>query len=135
MIFFSFRACATAKSSKDLFGLLSEDDESFALENSHRRSVTAQKLGSSLTTKVANGVVRRAADFQGAYYVEVRVYSTSDALKSPPEQRYKKALVTLKAQLNTESREWRDLQKFMKNTKLLFGDTEPMFYSNKISFK
>lgn len=114
--------------------MLSEDEENAAIENSqHRRG--GQKLDSSLTSKVANGVVRRVNQLNGAYYTEVRVYNTRDASKTPPEERYKKALVTLKVQLNPNTSEWRDLQKFMKNIKLLFDNQEPVFYSNKINFK
>lgn len=133
-IFFYFRA--SSKRSKDLFGLLSDEDETLAVENSQRRGSAAHpQLDSSLTTKVANGSVRRAAPLDGAYYVEVRVYSTSDALKTLPAERYKKALLTAKVQLNTGTSEWHDLQKFMKSLKKLFEDREPVFYSNKVNIK
>lgn len=117
-----------------MFGLLTEEDEEIANENCGRSNARLM-LDSSLTTKVANGAVRRTAPLIGAYYVEVRVYNTAEALKSRPDERYKKALVTLKAQLNVETQEWRDLQKFIKKTKTLFNETEPVFYSNKIHFK
>ncbi|KAL0861806.1 hypothetical protein ABMA27_009279 [Loxostege sticticalis] len=127
---------ASSKRSKDLFGLLSDEDETLAVENSQRRGSAAHpQLDSSLTTKVANGSVRRAAPLDGAYYVEVRVYSTSDALKTLPAERYKKALLTAKVQLNTDTSEWHDLQKFMKSLKKLFEDREPVFYSNKVNIK
>ncbi|XP_028161966.1 uncharacterized protein LOC114353964 [Ostrinia furnacalis] len=129
------RPRAPTKSSTDLFGLLSDEDESVAIENSQRLKVGRQQLDSSLTSKVANGVVRRTVPLEGAYYVEVRVYNTRDALKTPPADRYKKTLHTLKVQLNTETSQWRDLQKFMKTAKKLFEDREPIFYNNKINFK
>lgn len=105
------------------------------MENSRRRSSTTLPLDSSLTSKVANGCVRRSASLSGAYYVEVRAYTTSDALKTPPLDRYKKALLTAKVQLNTGTAEWHDLQKLMRSIKKLFEDREPVFYSNKINIK
>lgn len=109
----------------DVFGLLSDND--LDVENLEKKQ-RPQQLESSLTTKVANGNVQRAARITGPYYVEVRVYLTRDALKAKREERYKKSLTTVKLQLADDSPEFAALQKFMKSCHKRFSDKEPVFY-------
>lgn len=92
-------------------------------------------LASSLLIRVANGKVRRTATLTGPYYVEVKVYDTSEAASSRPDERWKKTLVSLKAQLKTDSSQWDKLQVFMRGAHKLFEDSEPVYYSDKINFK
>ncbi|KAL0829623.1 hypothetical protein ABMA28_003129 [Loxostege sticticalis] len=119
-----------SKISKDLFGLLSDEGAMLAVENSQRRGSAAHsQLDSSLTTKVVNGSTAPTS---------WRCASTAPATRSRRRlrnERYKKALLTAKVQLNTGTSEWHDLQKFMKSLKKLFEDREPVFYSNKVNIK
>lgn len=112
----------------DLFGL-----EDVAVTD--RPSTSSGDLGSSLLSRVANGKVRRAANLNGDFYVEVKVYHKADIISTVREERWKKAAVALKVQLSKESPQWDTLQSFMRRAHELFDDSEPVFYSDQISFK
>ncbi|KAL0879268.1 hypothetical protein ABMA27_003048 [Loxostege sticticalis] len=120
----------TVPKKKHLFGLLSDEGAMLAVENSQRRGSAAHsQLDSSLTTKVVNGSTAPTS---------WRCASTAPVTRSRRRlrnERYKKALLTAKVQLNTGTSEWHDLQKFMKSLKKLFEDREPVFYSNKVNIK
>lgn len=91
-----------------------------------------KRLDSTLSSRVASGQVLRRAALRGEYYVEVRVYTTKEAQAAKPEERYKKALVTLKAQLDPEHPEFELLQNFLRNAKNnLFQDAPLTFFDNK----
>lgn len=79
--------------------------------------------------------MRYTADVSAPYYVELRVYTTKDALNTAPDQRYKKTLTTLKVQLNTEDTEWGYLQKLLRSVKTEKFIGNSTFYSDKITFK
>ncbi|XP_028177724.1 uncharacterized protein LOC114365371 [Ostrinia furnacalis] len=119
------------KESFDVLGVLSDEEE--AIEKATRASNEPRRLDSSFSSKTAHGSLVWRAPLAGRYYVETRVYSADDARKAPPDQRYTKALVTLKAQLDSEQAEWDYLQRFLKKAKTLFSDTKPVFYDNKIN--
>lgn len=124
----SKKARAPKKAIYDIFGILSEDEE--------LPTASPQQgcLSSSLTNKVANGAVRRVADIEGDYFVELRVYHSRDATVRN-EDRWKKALLALKLQIDGDSVEWQHLQQFTKAAKRKFRDAEAKFYSDKINFK
>lgn len=113
-------------------GLLSEDEEEAAAQNARRQPSKSKRIESSISNKVAGGNIVQRRSLEGPYYVETRVYSTKDALATSPDQRYTKALVTLKAQLDPENDEWEDLRRFLKTVKTtLFANSEPVFYADK----
>lgn len=112
----------------DIFNILSDEEDTVSVCAAQK-----QQLTSSLLNKVATGAVRRVAELCGDYYIELRVYPTRDVVAVKSEERWKKALLTLKAQVNTDSPEWNDLQKFIRSAKEMFSDSEPIFYSNKIN--
>lgn len=88
-------------------------------------------LGSSITNRVANGVTKRACSLNGAYFVEMRVYATDDIRSELPTERWKKALLSLKAQIDVETPEWESLQKCIKNLKALFEEVDVKFSAYK----
>ncbi|XP_049704256.2 uncharacterized protein LOC126056173 [Helicoverpa armigera] len=103
----------------------------FGLENGELLPATScGDLGSSLVSRVANGKVRRTADLTGDFYVEVKVYHKAEAASTPREDRWKKASVALKVQINRDSSPWEALQIFMRRTHELFDNSELIFYSD-----
>lgn len=114
----------------DVFGLVTDEEESIAADNA-ARAKNKGELESSIGTAVAGGALVRRAPLPGRYYVETRVYRAADAQATPPQLRYTKALLTLKVQLDADQPEWDYLHKFIKKSKSLFVDSKPIFYSNK----
>ncbi|XP_047997646.1 uncharacterized protein LOC125235208 [Leguminivora glycinivorella] len=62
----------TASNPFDVFELF-PDDEAFA-----KNCPTPDQLRSSITQRVADGLTRRAADLEGEFFLELRVYNTAD---------------------------------------------------------
>lgn len=100
-----------------------------------RPPTTRSDLGSSLVARVDNGKVRRQAVLSGEFYVDIKVYAKSDVISIPREDRWRKALVALKVQLDRGSVQWNALQKFMQRAHDLFNNTEPTYFSDNIDFK
>lgn len=87
-------------------------------------------------SRVANGKLRRTAPYiEGDFYVEVKVYNKTDAASTTPLERWKKALVALKVQINKDTPQWDALQTFMRRVHVVFQDSEPVFYSDNINIK
>lgn len=107
----------------------------FGLEDYVPTKTSVADFGSSLISRVANGKVRRTADVSGDFYVEVKVYNKAEVASTPKEERWKKASVALKVQLNRNTPQWDGLQVFMRRTHEFFDNSEPVFYSNNISLK
>lgn len=76
--------------------------------------------------------MRRTADLTGDFYVDVKVYHKGEAASTRREERWKKAAVALKVQLNKDSPPWEALQTFMHRAHELFDSSEPVFYSDNI---
>ncbi|KAI8426935.1 hypothetical protein MSG28_014605 [Choristoneura fumiferana] len=87
-------------------------------------------LESSITSRVPNGTTKRACTLNGDYFLELRVYNTADISGVLIQKRWKKAFVTLRAQIVDESDEWEALQTFIKKISALFKDADVKFYSN-----
>lgn len=79
--------------------------------------------------------MRRTADVTGDFYVEVKVYNKAEVASTLREDRWKKASVALKVQLNRNTPQWDGLQVFMRRTHELFDNSEPVFYSDNINIK
>lgn len=89
-------------------------------------------LQTYLATRVPGGRVRRETLEQvGEYYVEFRVYNTEEAAACVPDQRWRKAEVTLKAKLDRGTPQWEKLQHFMRLVHELFDECEPVFFNEK----
>lgn len=110
----------------DLFGLLSAEETATA-----EQQVTSAVLPSVLNSRVANGSVIRRKYIDGEFYVEVKVYKTCDAISTRPEDRWQKALNSLKIQMNPDGDEWKQLQGFFKAVRNVLDDAESVFYANK----
>lgn len=96
--------------------------------NKKKKSV----LQTYLATRVPGGRVRRETlDQVGEYYIEFRVYNTEQATSCDPDQRWRKAEVTLKAKLDRGTPQWEQLQLFMRRAHELFDDCEPVYYNEK----
>lgn len=111
----------------DLFGLVTVEESAAAAQHSESPS----QLSSVLNTRVANGIVSHRKAVDGEFYVEVKVYRTSDAASTRPEERWRKALTSLKIQMNPDGDEWRQLQVFFKTIRKSMNDVEPVFFGNK----
>ncbi|KAG7299657.1 hypothetical protein JYU34_016647, partial [Plutella xylostella] len=121
------RSTTKKKPAGDLFAII-RDAEKVA-----KTCPEQHQLGSSIVTRVASGHVRRAAPTEGEFYVELKVYNTVDAASTTSQERWKKALVTVRLQADQDTPHWEALQKFMKSVYTLFEDTEPTFYGEKIN--
>lgn len=110
----------------DLFGLLTAEETATA-----EQQETSVVLPSVLNSRVANGSVIRRKYIDGEFYVEVKVYKTSDAISTRPEDRWQKALNSLKIQMNPNGDEWKQLQGFFKAVRNVLDDAESVFYANK----
>lgn len=105
----------------------------FGLETVQKTSKpSANGLPTYLTTRVPGGSVRRESMQDGEYFVEVRVYTTEEATKAQPDQRWKLAQVTLKAKLDRGTDQWEALQNFMHKTHELFNESDPVFIAYKV---
>lgn len=115
----------------DPFNLGSEEDLAVA----QKKTTKKPKLESVLWSRVASGSLRRQLPLSGEFYVELRVYNTTDAETQKADERWKKALVTLKVQLNDDSEQWAALQSFVQSSSSIFEEVEHTYYSDKIQFK
>ncbi|XP_063369034.1 uncharacterized protein LOC134657418 [Cydia amplana] len=111
----------------------SKNDNPFELfpEDEGLEASSASLLDSSIVQRVANGLTKRTLELDGAFFVELRVYKTDDVRRELPENRWKKALLSIKTQLDSDTPPWESLIKFTKHIKSLFKDTEAKFYLNK----
>lgn len=112
------------KSKKDIFSILQSEEQ--ATTNSTPRPA------SSFITRVSSGHVRRATNTTGDYFVELKVYKTEDINSVPQDERYRKALASLKLECADNSKEWDALQKFISTAYLLFENSEPVFFNYKL---
>lgn len=109
----------------DLFGLLTEEEASADLQ------VTSTLLPSVLSSRVANGSVVRRMNIDGEFYAELKVYKTSDAISTRSEERWQKALTSIKIQLNPDGDDWKQLQGFCKAVRNVLDEAESVFYAKK----
>lgn len=79
---------------------------------------------------MANGSEQRTANTDGEYYVDCKVYKTSDARDTDSMNLWKKALVRIKFQTDTDTSQWRKLQDFVHSVDKLFEEP-PRFYNDK----
>ncbi|KAI8428758.1 hypothetical protein MSG28_007439 [Choristoneura fumiferana] len=106
--------------------------ELFPEDESLAKNYSAQdQLGSSITQRVADGITRRAVDLEGAFFLELRVYNTDDIRSELKEEKWKKALLAVKAQIDTDTPQWEYLQKLSKHLKTLFDDADVKYFHNK----
>lgn len=63
----------------------------------------------------------------GEYYIDCKVYKADDARLTDNLELWKKALIRLKFQTDTDSPQWRKLQEFVRSVDVLFPE-KPMFY-------
>lgn len=113
------------KKNKDIFGCEYETIPS--------SKDTTSPAGSTFQSRVANGISRRVASVHGEFYIDLKVYNTTDFIKYPFDERWKKALLTLKLQSDQGSTQWSLLQKFVKGCHDVFKDSNAVFYADKIN--
>jgi hypothetical protein len=109
-----------------LFGLLTAEETATA-----EQPDTTVVLPSVLTSRVANGSVIRRKLINGKFYVEVKLYKTSDAIRTHPQDRWQMALNSVKLQMNPDGAEWKQLQGFFKAVRNELDDAESVFYAKK----
>lgn len=105
----------------DIFGVSQNRGPASSLNENDSR------LPSYFVNRVGNGCERRTAITEGEYYIDCKVYKTEDARAIDSMELWKKALVRIKFQADTESPQWRTLQKFVLSTDSLFPDP-PRFF-------
>lgn len=87
-------------------------------------------LTSVLTRRVPDGKVRRSALLSGDLFIELKVYNVDDIKTIAPLDRWEKALVNLKLQVDSDSHEIKEITKLLKKCKERFvGDA--VFYAEK----
>lgn len=96
---------------EDLFG----DEDAEAISKAKSRS-----LPSVLWRRVAGGLLKRTEDLDGDLFVEVRVYKKADIEHLEPRERYWKATVNLRYQVDEGEPEVEQLFKFLKLAKAKF---------------
>lgn len=101
---------------------LDSDDE--------RRPSSRSHLVSSLTRRVADGVLRRTIDLKGDSYVELKVYNIKDIEGVDPKNRWERAVVALKYQGDSDSPEFEALKKVVQLCKTKFT-AEGTFFADK----
>lgn len=114
---------------RDLFYILQSE------ETASGRPKSGGPVTSSFASRVSTGTSRRTALSEGDYFVDLKVYKTSDYVNNPTEVRYKTALVSVKLQCEDSSPSWEALQAFLGQAWTVFQDSEPVHYSDKINFK
>lgn len=77
-------------------------------------------LKSVLWRRVAGGLVKRSEDLEGNLFVELRVYNKEDIINVDARQRYWKAAVNLRYQVNDSEPELETLYKFIHSAKAKF---------------
>lgn len=92
--------------------------------------VNSKALNSVLWRRVAGGAVRRTEELEGDLFVEVRVYDTKEITGVDPRQRYWKAAVNLRAQIDSEGKDYDLLSTFLKAVNKKFSH-EGAFFSDK----
>lgn len=97
----------------DLFGV---DEDAHIIQEAKQK----QKLESVLWRRVANGLLKRSEDLEGNLFIELRVYNKSDIINVDARNRYWKAAVNLRYQVNDSEPELEALYKFIKLVKAKF---------------
>lgn len=122
-----YRTAAPKKKSSenlfDVFGLFPEESKSFT------KSGESDLLESSIVNRIPNGVTKRARSLDGNFFVELKVYHTADIRGELRQDRWKKAVLAVKAQIDDDTDEWQSLQKFIKKLKILFEGVDVKFYT------
>lgn len=88
------------------------------------------KTTSSFTSRISTGSSRRTTIADGNFLIDLKVYNIDDYQKTEPEERYKKALASVKLQCKEDSSEWNQMQKFLGQTFNIFEDCEPVYFNN-----
>lgn len=119
---------------KNIFTILKAEEKTSSSSSTKGRGSTVNT--SSFTTRVSDGQSRRAVTItDGNYYCDLKFYRVEDIENTSPEERYKKALTSVKLRLGDNSPEWETLQEFFTTVFKRFKNSEPTFYSNKITYK
>jgi hypothetical protein len=79
---------------------------------------------------VSSGACRRTTLTDGTFLIDLKVYTIDDYQKSNFEERYKKALASVKLQCKEDSPEWNQIQKFLGNAFSIFNDCEPVYFTD-----
>ncbi|XP_047989167.1 uncharacterized protein LOC125233780 [Leguminivora glycinivorella] len=109
----------------DIFKIIREE-EKITSEGSSK----TVKTTSSFTSRVSTGSSRRTTITDGNFFIDLKVYNINDYQKSEPEERYKKALASVKLQCQENSSEWNQIQTFLGQAFNIFGECEPVYYNN-----
>lgn len=110
--------------------IYSDSEEEVEAEAQRAASRQAQKITSSLSRRVADGVLRRTAHLDGDLYIEVRVYRTAEYLKKPQAERRESATLALRFQTHSDAPEAEGLHAFIGAAKKKFRN-EGTFFADK----
>lgn len=132
MLFYFF-VCRSKKKKTDIFSLIKSEERASTSTSTQGGFVATT---SSFTTRVSGGQSRRTTPItEGDFYVEVKLYNLFDVQNTPPEERFKKALTSVKLRLGDDCREWDTLQEFLITAFKLFKNSNPTKFSDRINFK
>lgn len=96
-----------------------------------RRGSETQPLQSSLSRRVADGVLRRTTQRDGDVYIEIKVYNTKEILKVEPKDRWEQAVISLKYQADSDAPELIPLKEALKLCKKKFTEEGKFFTIKK----
>lgn len=117
-------ASSSKITAKQLFGSDSEGDDDFVTQEDGKKA----PLLSYINRRVANGYCRQLyPNKSGKQYIELKIYNTSEIEKVSPMNRWRQAIVTIKSQTNTDTEAWRNLSKFIKDTREEYKSYPPTF--------
>lgn len=85
------------------------------------RSFFSQRGSNAYTTQ-------RDPTRAGEYYVELRVYNTKEVEGEPSDERWKRALITLKTCVDSDTAIWRSLSELVKAAREDFKKIQPIMY-------
>lgn len=111
----SSRSIVPKPSKFQLCNLFGDDEDAAVIAEAKNNA-----LKSVLWRRVANGLLKRSEDLEGNLFVELRVYNKADIIDVDPRQRYWKAAVNLRYQVDESEPELQALQKFIKLAKTKF---------------
>lgn len=95
-----------------------------------RRAESNKELSSVLTRRVPGGRVRRIASLTGDMFLELKLYNVDDIKNVSALDRWEKALISLKFQVDSDSPILDNVNKVLKRCKEEFS-AEGTFYADK----
>lgn len=110
-------------SARDVFGSDSDDDN-FHIPKPGKK--TSAPICSYFTKRVPHGVVRQTnVEKEGSHFVELKVYKYDEIKNVQPMNRWRHAIISIKAKSETDTPAWEHLAQYIRATRQEFKDCRP----------